>query len=75
MLVYRNAEGVNGHRKFDTPVLNLNPIPSPRGALVGLVLQQKLQATQIETRNTINQWSVVNFKNVKPPRTNAMPPY
>jgi len=36
MLIYRNAEGVHGQRKFDNTVLNLNPVPSPRGALVGL---------------------------------------
>jgi len=30
MLIYRNAEGVHGQRKFDTPVLN--PDPSPRGS-------------------------------------------
>jgi len=27
-----------------TPVLNLNSVPSPRGAVVGLVLQKKIQA-------------------------------
>jgi len=61
MLIYRNAEGVHGQREFDNTCLNLNPVPTPRGTLVGLVPQTKLQAPQIETWNTINQWSFCQF--------------
>jgi len=43
-------------------------------ALVGLASQTKLQDPQIETWNTMNQWSFRQFLNVKPPRTNAKPP-
>jgi len=41
MLIYRNAEGVHGQRKFDNTCPK--PKPSPQGALVGLVPQTKLQ--------------------------------
>jgi len=42
--------------------------------LVGLAPLIKLQAPQMETWNTINQWSFVNFWNVKPPCTKEKPP-
>jgi len=45
------------------------------GALVGLSPQTKHQSSLIETWNTINHWSSVNFYNIKLPRTNANPPY
>ena len=63
-----------------TPVLNLNPVSSPGGALVGLVPQTNLQAPQSETWNTINQWSFCQFlvcpatpHKCKAPRRNAKP--
>jgi len=43
VLIYRNAEGVHGQRKFDNTCRK--PSPSPRQALMGLVLQTKLQAS------------------------------
>jgi len=36
MLIYRNAEGVHGQRKFDNICLNLNLVPSPRVIFGGL---------------------------------------
>jgi len=45
------------------------------GSLVGLAPQTKLQAPQIETRNTINQWRFGQFSECQDPRTNAKTPY
>ena len=42
-------KGYQARESLITPVLNLNPVPSPRGTLVGLVPQTKIQAPQIET--------------------------
>ena len=39
-----------------TPVLNVNHVPSPRGALVGLFLQTKLQANP--------NWNTKHYKSV-----------
>jgi len=50
-------------------------VSSPRGALVSLALKTKLQASQIETWNTINQWSFCQFLKCQAHRTNAKPPY
>ena len=57
MLIYRNAEGVLARESLITPVLN--PVPSPRGALVGLVPQTKLQAPP--NWNTTNQCGFRQF--------------
>jgi len=54
-------KGYQARESLITPVLNLNPVPSPRGTLVGLVPQTKIQAPQIETWHTINQWSLCQF--------------
>jgi len=44
------------------------------GALVRLATQTRLPAPQIEI-NAINQWSFVNFQNVKLSCTNVKPLY
>jgi len=49
MLIYRNAEGVHGQRNLITPVLNLNPVPSPRGIFGGLSPPNKVSSPPIET--------------------------
>jgi len=46
MLIYRNAEGAHGQRKFDNTCPKPKSSPVARGAFVGLVLQAKLQAPQ-----------------------------
>jgi len=51
------------------------PVPSHGGALVGAAPQTKLQAPQNWNVKTINKWIFGKFYNVKPPRTNAKPPY
>jgi len=49
MFIYRNVEGYMARESLITPVLNLNPVPSPRGSFGGLSPQTKLQAPQTET--------------------------
>jgi len=49
-------------------------VPSSPGSLVILAPQTKLQALQIETWNTINQWRFCQYLECQVPCTNAKPP-
>jgi len=51
MLIYRDAEGITymARESLMTPVVKVNPIPSPRGALLGLDPKQSSKPPQIET--------------------------
>jgi len=50
--------------------------PVATGALVGLAPQILLRApSQIEIRNTMNQWTFVTLYNVRTPSTNVKLPY
>jgi len=52
---------------------DLETVPLPRGALVGLAPQTKLQAPQSEIRNTINQ-CFCQISECQAPRTNVKTP-
>jgi len=45
----------------------IEAVPSPRGALVGLAPPNKATSPQIETWNTINQWSFCQFLECQAP--------
>ena len=56
-------------------LLTANPVPSPRGGLWwAQPLKQSSKSHQIETWNTIYQWSFWQFLECQAPRRNAMPP-
>jgi len=55
-------KGYMARESLMTPVLNLNPVPSPRGSFGGLSPPIKTPSPpQIEIRNTINQWNFCQF--------------
>ena len=84
MLFYRNAEGVHGQRKFDNtfPKPKLSPVSWGWLWLGGLSPPKQSSKPQIETWNTINQWSFCQFLDCqatphkrKAPHGNARFPY
>jgi len=59
-----------------TKTKSMPTVPSPRGDFGGLsTAKQSTKPRQTETWSTIHQWSFYQFFNVKPPCTNANPPY